>query len=294
MPSIFCAFLFSCWFLLSWYLLFTPKLSHKEYPYGFTFKHKMLSLGDMSHEVEIKKGTLLKGEFLTLFLCSAVLSAMAAYLTKNVFVLIIGLVIGFYVPGFYLEKKRRAKRTVLLSKITEALRLFLSHLSDQNNITRTMEKTRNESIDLTIKVLLNSYISDVAVGASIQDALNNMRKKVNLKKFDMFIDNLIQAHYEGISKEAYQALEKTVEAMEFDLRAIDKVREKSRNKKKKLYMTLFTTWLFPPLLSMVNTGNRNVFFNTYQGKLLIVMYFIGSIYVYVKGEEFLSLNLEEF
>jgi hypothetical protein len=90
-----------------------------------------------------------------------------------------------------------------------------------------------------------------------------------------------------------KALDKAVEAIEFDLRAIEKVKEQSKLKKKKLYTSLGTAWLFPLILSFVNTGQTNVYMNTISGKILILMYVLGSLYVFCKGEEYLSLNLDE-
>lgn len=218
---------------------------------------------------------------------------MVALGTRNPLILAAGLAAGYYLPAFLIEKKRQKTRLNLISRLTDPLRMLLSRLPDQLNVTRAMEITRNETGDEQIRRLLDGYIKDVAVGASVQDALHNLKKKVGLRKFDVFIETLIQAHYDGFTPEAVKALDKAVEAIEFDLRAIEKVREQSQTSKRKLYTALGTIWTFPPILSMVNTGKNNIYLQSLPGKILILLYVVGSLYVYVKGEEYLSLNLDE-
>lgn len=229
-----------------------------------------------------------------LIISAAIASALLlALLTSNPFILIAGIFTGFYLPKFLLEKKRRSGKMLLLSKLTDPLRMLLSRLPDTPNITRAIEATRDETGDDRIRELFTDYIADIKSGAGVRDALLNMKNKVGLKKFDIFTDHLCQMQYEGFTPDAIKALDKAVEAIEFDLRAIEKVKEVSKNKKRQLYTALGTAWLFPPILSFVNTGNTNIYLNTIAGQILMLLYFIGSLYVFVKGEEYLSLNLDE-
>lgn len=196
-------------------------------------------------------------------------------------------------PKFLLQKKLYYKRLNLLFRLTDPLRMLLSRLPDQQNVTKAMEMVRDEITEMSVRKLFDEYIYDIAIGSSVKDSLYNLKRKVGLRKFDIFIDNLTQAHYEGFTAVALKALDKSVEAMELDLREIQKVQEQSRSKKKKLFLAVGTVWLFPPILSVINSGDKNIFLATIQGKILMLFYFIGTIYVFIKGEEYLSLNLDE-
>lgn len=231
---------------------------------------------------------------LLIFICmSIIITLLVSILTNNPLVLIVGLIAGIYFPNFIITKKRKARKMVLISKLTDPLRMLLSRIPDQQNITRVIEIIKDETTDESIKQIFTNYLSEVAIGGSVRDALLGMKQDVRLRKFDVFIEHLLQAQYEGFTPNAMKALDKTVEAIEFDLRAIEKVKEQSKLKKKQLYTTLGTTWLFPPILSFVNTGHTNIYLNTVAGKILILMYFLATLYIVEKGEEYLSLKLDE-
>lgn len=252
-----------------------------------------LNLDNYQDEAEAAGWQVSKKELL-IFVCMAIMiTLLVSMLTNNPLVLIVGLIAGIYFPNFIINKKRKAKKMALISKLTDPLRMLLSRIPDQQNITRAIEVIKDETADENIKQLFINYLSEVAIGGSVRDALLGMKQGVRLRKFDVFIEYLLQAQYEGFTSNAMKALDKTVEAIEFDLRAIEKVKEQSKLKKKQLYITLGTAWLFPPILSFVNTGETNVYLNTVTGKILILMYFLGTLYIVEKGEEYLSLKLDE-
>lgn len=234
-----------------------------------------------------------KRALLFVFLVTGSITLLILLLTKNAMVLLAGIFIGMYLPWFLLERKRKNTRYRLISKLTDPLRLIISRLPEQENITRVIESTLVEIEDKRIRELFSSFVSDISLGMSVRDALANMQKEVSLRKFDVFAQNLVQAHYEGFTLQARKALDKAVEAIELDLRAVEKVREQSKNKKRKLYISLGTVWFFPLILSLVNTNEQNVYFSTLPGKLLILIYVISTVFIYVKGEEYLSINLED-
>lgn len=247
-----------------------------------------------NYQAEEKRiGIRVNKEFVLCFCISIVVTLFISFLTKNPLILAVGIITGIYFPNFIIKKNRQTKKMVLINKLTDPLRMLLSRIPDQQNITRAMEVIKDETKDENIRQLFREYLSEVAIGGSVRDALISMKRNVKLKKFDVFVEYLIQAQYEGFTSNALKALEKTVEAIEFDLRAIEKVKEKSKIKKKQLYTTLGTTWLFPMILSFVNTGQTNVYLNTIAGKILIFLYFFATVYVFERGEEYLSLKLDE-
>lgn len=197
------------------------------------------------------------------------------------------------IPLVIQERINYRKRLNLISKLTDPLRMLVSRIPDQKNITKAIENTRDEIAEPSIAEVFNEYLRDAAIGGSVVDALQNMKNKIKLRKFHIFIDTLVQTHNEGFTTEAMNALEKAVEAMEFDLRILEKVKIQNALKKKNLYSALGVSWLFPFILSMANTGSTNTYTHTVQGKVLIFFYVAGSIYIFIKGEEYLNLRLEE-
>ncbi len=232
-------------------------------------------------------------ECLLLLTLNLFLTLMAAVITHNAFILLGGFLIGFYLPRFLIERQRQKLRYHLISKLVDPLRLLLSRLPEQENITRAMEMTRDEIADLEIREIFNSFLRDITLGSSVRDALLNLKTQVNFRKFDLYVEHLLYAHYEGFTKEAIEALDKAVQAIEFDLRAIRKAEERSRDKKRKLHLILLLAWFFPLILSFVSTHEQNVYLHTLPGKIIIFAFVMGTVFVYIKGEEFLSLNFDD-
>ncbi len=286
------AALFTGWFLFAW-LLFNPPHKRKDSKRLIIPLFGIANLKRYEQEATAVGWKVTGKEFAAIILLTVAVFALVTLLTRNLFILIAGFFVGIYFPHFLIEKKRQSNRMRLVSKLTDPFRLLLSRIPDQQNITRALEKTRNEVTDESIRRLFDGYLQDMAMSGSVRDALMQMKKKINIKKCDMFFENLILAHYEGFTAEACKALDKAVEALEFDLRAIEKVKERNRTKKRKLYLTIGIVWLFPLILSLVNTTGSNVYLNTLPGKMLILLYLAGSVLVYVKGEQYLSLNLDE-
>lgn len=232
-------------------------------------------------------------ELLVLVLITLLVGLLLAILMRNPLVVVVGVAAGLQLPKLLIEKKRQINRINLLSKLIDPLRMIMSRLPDQQNITKVIEQTVKDITERRVNDLFEGYLKDVAIGGSVQDALLIMKRKVSLRKFDVVVEYLIQAHYEGFTVEALRALNKAIEAIEFDLRAVEKVKEQSKAKKKGLYSSLATAWFFPFILSFVNTGVKNIYLETMPGKILLLLFVIGSLYVVIKGEEYLSLNLDE-
>lgn len=286
--------LFSVGFLVAYFVFNPPDKRSKTQEKVEKFSlAKRLRLDKYQDEAEKIGWFLSKRDILIIIGLAAVVSLILSAVTSNIFVLVAGVIAGLYLPKFLIQKKRQMNRMTIINQLVGPLRMLISRLPDQQNVTKAIELTRDETLDVVIRDLFNEYLSYASIEGNVRDALLLIKKKVNIKKFDVFIDHLIQAHYEGFTQEAMRALEKSVEAIEFDLRAIDKVKIQSKTKKQKLYTSLGVAWLFPVILSFVNTGNTNVFLNTLPGKIHISLSFVCTIFVYVKGEEYLSLNLDE-
>jgi hypothetical protein len=213
--------------------------------------------------------------------------------SRNLLILPVGFTAGIYFPKFLLEKRRRAKRLIIMEKLVDPLRILISRIPDQGNLARALDQVRREVRDETLREMLDEVLGDIGLGGGIQEALTRWKHHIELRNFDTFIDLLIQAHLDGWTEPALKALDKAVESMELDLRAIGTVKEKSRSKKKQLYGALAVSWVFPPVLSMIGVGTGNIYLDTVPGKLLIFAYLAGSMFVVVQGDHYLSLNVDE-
>ena len=287
------ALLVSLWFLVLVFFLIKPfSLNPKKIKKKFDLI-EYLGLEKIEEEAKNAGWNISKREFLLLISFSVALGSLLALVTKNPLIFIAGIVAGYYLPRFLLEKYKRGQKEMVLKALPDPLRMMVSRLPDFGNITKAIEVTQRENIEPVISELFDNFIKDIAVGANVTDALNDMKKKVKLKNFDSFVENLIMAHEEGFTDNALKALEKSIEIIESNLTAIEIVKIQSKKKKQNLYVATATAWFFPVILSAMHTGEENIYLSSLPGKILMFLFVLGTIYNIVKSEDYLSLRLEE-
>lgn len=231
-------------------------------------------------------------EFLGIILFATGIGLMLATVFKNPLIIFAGMVTGYYLPRYLLQRMKKHQRMSLMMSIPDFGRLLIARLIDHHSIVRAFEITQQ---DLTgpIKVMVEEFVKDVGVGIGIPRALQNLKAKVGFRKFNTFVETLLLAHQEGYSTEALRAMEKAMEAIELDLKAIEIIQVTTRKKKRELLYIVIAAWAFPFLLSFMNSDNVNIYVDTLQGKILMLSYILCTLFVLMKGEEYLSLKLEE-
>jgi Flp pilus assembly protein TadB len=233
------------------------------------------------------------GDTLFLWAASFVLSGFLFFLTKNALLFIAGWIFMGLLPSMLIKVKYQRQRLLLLEGLVDCLRQIIARLPDQGNFVRALELTVQGQLEPGIAVMLQEVIKDVSLGCSMEAALKHWRQSVRLRKFNHVVDTILQAHYEGWTKVAMDSMDKAVQAMEADLQAIKLAQQKSRSRKRQLYLTILTAWSFPLILSFLNSGGNNIYLCTLPGKVLVFAYVVGTFFVIVKGQEYLSLNVDE-
>jgi len=216
-----------------------------------------------------------------------------ALILKNMAILFFAVPVTIYWTKIFLKEKKQAARFTEIQKLNDAFRSVISRIPDQQNITKAIEIVRNENKEDIVGSIFTEYLSECAIGGSVKAALVNMKTKIGLKKFDIFIEYLIQANSDGFTRNAMRAMEKALELIDLDMLAVIKVKEKSKKKKKQIRTTLAMIWLFPIILSYADYGKQNLYLDTIGGKILMLAYYLCSVFILIKTEEYLNVRLDE-
>ena len=229
----------------------------------------------------------------TIWIASLSVASLLYLTTGNLMLFGIGWLMLLFLPRQLIQNRKHKQRLGALTALTDCLRQLLARLPDQGSLSRAMEMVvENDSLGESTGVL-REVLEELHLGSHVKDAVGLWRRRVGLKKFDHVAETLVQANADGWTPAALKALDKSVEALECDLRAVLLVAQKAASRKKQLYMTIATTWSFPLILSMMDTGQKNPYLYTVPGKLLIFAYVSVSLYTVVKGQEYLSLQVDE-
>jgi len=231
-------------------------------------------------------------EFWGIVIFAVLTGLLLAAVFMNPLIIVSGIVAGYYFPRILIQKYRKRRRMAMISSIPEFGRILAARLIDCHSIVRAMETTQND-ISGPVKTISEEFVKDIGVGLGVQPALENMKSKAGFRKFNTLAETLLIAHREGYSSEALRAIEKAVEAIENDVKAIELLHIATRKKKQELLCVVLASWAFPVILSFMNTDNVNIYLDTPAGKILMFSYIISTLLVLTKGEEYLSLRLEE-
>ncbi|MDD2212523.1 MAG: hypothetical protein PHV56_06130, partial [Clostridia bacterium] len=114
-----------------------------------------------------------------------------------------------------------------------------------------------------------------------------------IRKFTDFSETLFLAHTEGLNQQSITTLNMIIDTMVEDVRAIKNLELLSKKDKRDLLIVIIVSWLIPVALSFLNANNINLFLETLIGQMIMFLYFLTTIFVIVKGDEYISLNLDD-
>ncbi|MDR0468441.1 MAG: hypothetical protein LBH09_00525 [Peptococcaceae bacterium] len=228
-----------------------------------------------------------------IWIASLAVAAALYFLTGNMMLFGVGWMLMLVLPRLIIHHRKHRRRLDTLAALTDCLRQLLARLPDQGSLSRALEVVIESDSRGTATGMLRQVLEAMRLGSTVREAVGLWQSEIGMKKFDHVAETLIQANADGWTPAALKALEKSIEGLEGDLRAILLVAQSAVNRKKQLYLALATAWSFPLILSMMDTGGANLYLHTMPGKILIFAYVAVSLFIVVKGQEYLSLNVEE-
>ena len=232
-------------------------------------------------------------ETLAIWVISLSAAGFLYFFTGNLILVSVGWLLLLFLPRLVIQSRKHRQRLETLTALTDSLRQLAARLPDQGSLARAIEMVVENENGRDNTSVLRVVLDEIQLGGNVKDAIQLWQNMVGLSKFDHVADTLIQANADGWTPAALKALNKSVEALESDLRAVLLVAQKAAGRKKQLYLTIATAWSFPLILSMMDSGRDNLYLYSTPGQILMFAYITISLYVVVKGQEYLSLNVDE-
>ena len=220
-------------------------------------------------------------------------SAVLYFLTGNILLFGVGWMLLLVLPRLIIHHRKHRRRLETLTVLTDCLRQLLARLPDQGSLSRALEVVIESDGRGAVAGMLRQVLEAMRLGSTVREAVGLWQGMIGMRKFDHVAETLIQANADGWTPAALKALDRSINGLEGDLRAILLVAQNAVSRKKQLYIALATAWSFPLILSMMDTGRANIYLYTMPGKLLVFAYVTVSLFVVVKGQEYLSLNVDE-
>jgi Flp pilus assembly protein TadB len=281
--------IFSIW-ILAFSLVFKQpvdkKNSTKVNIYNYLGYDKIV---DEAQEYGIK---LSKKEILNISMLSVVAVIVIILLTGNIYFIIVALVLSYYIPRYFLIRTKKAKRKKILFELPNNLKILVSYLLDSQSLLVAIKRAMPE-IEGESKIYFEKLEKSLNINLEVDKTLQEFANDIKLRKLTDFAEKLSMMHTEGVTPQGIQSLKDNIKQIQKDIQNIKILEMKSKKEKKNTLLIIVACWFIPIALSFLSTDNSNIFLDTFVGQVLIVSFFAATIITIVKGDEYLSLNLDE-
>ncbi len=130
-------------------------------------------------------------EFIGISIVSALGFAIVLFLaTRNIFISIIGLLIGFKIPDLFVSSIKKKRMKKLNGQLPDALAIISNGLRAGFSFTQAMSVAANE-LESPIRDEFLRVIRDNSIGKTLDEALMDLSYRTDDEDIDMFITALI-------------------------------------------------------------------------------------------------------
>lgn len=159
--------------------------------------------------------TLTPKEYLILRLVAGLVLTLAGFLFSPLPVLgLVGLPIGYWAVGFWVQRRIKIRRAKLEEQLVELLQMLASGMRAGFGFAQSLDTAGNQLVD-PISSEIKRTLRDIAVGASVEQALEALNKRVGSSDFDIVVTAiLIQRTVGGNLAEILNNVEHTMRERE--------------------------------------------------------------------------------
>lgn len=221
------------------------------------------------------------GEYLLIRGLFAFLAGMVTLLLSQV--LLLGLVVGvaaYFLPPFYLRRRRQRRMDRLDRQLPEFLTLVSNALKAGFGLMQGLDNAADQ-LDPPISVELRRTLRDIAIGASVEDALTALNDRVGSKDLDIVVTAIL------VQRTAGGNLSEVLDTTAHTIRERDRIKGEIKTLTSQQMLTGYVLGVLPVgmavLLAVISREYMEPLFSTTLGHMLIagavVMDIIGFVVI---------------
>lgn len=140
----------------------------------------------------VSAGLPLKPEEYVLFqwISTALIGGLLQLITGNILFLILGCLLGFYLPRWYLKKKRRERLAKFNSGLPDMLSTIVGSLRAGFSFQQAL-KSVTEEAESPIKEEMETVLKEMQYGSSLEDSLNSLKDRMPSEDLDLMIQAIL-------------------------------------------------------------------------------------------------------
>ncbi|NHC41375.1 type II secretion system F family protein [Bacillus sp. MM2020_1] len=139
-----------------------------------------------------QSGLPLKPEEYILFqwLFTALAGGLFYLFTDNLFFLLVGAILGFFLPKWYLRKKQRERVLKFNEGLADMITTIVGSLKAGFSLPQGLKSVAEEAIT-PIKDEIETVLKEMQYGKSIEDALNDLKERMPSEDLDLMIQAIL-------------------------------------------------------------------------------------------------------
>jgi tight adherence protein B len=150
---------------------------------------------DKNNKLEIliaRAGLPLKPEEYIMFqwISTAFVGGLFYLFNKNILFLVLGAIIGFAIPKWYLKKKQRSRMTKFNLGLPDMLTTVVGSLRAGFSFPQAL-KSVTEEAESPIKEEMETVLKEMQYGSSLEDSLNSLKERMPSEDLDLMIQAIL-------------------------------------------------------------------------------------------------------
>ncbi|HUI90267.1 MAG TPA: type II secretion system F family protein [Anaerolineales bacterium] len=163
------------------------------------------------------------GEYVALIVIAVIAVGGIAWLIggRNPFSFLIGAVVGYFIPGFYVRRQQRRRLTRFNEQLSDMLNLMVNGLRAGYSTMQAMEAVSKE-LPTPISDEFRRVVQEMQIGISMETALENLLRRIPSEDLDFVITAI------NVQREVGGNLSEILDTISFTIRERVKIKGEIR------------------------------------------------------------------
>jgi tight adherence protein B len=150
-------------------------------------------------------------EYIALIVIACIgMGVLAYFLFHNIFLAPVGVVIGFFLPGFYVKQKQSGRLHTFENQMADMLNLTVNSLRAGYSVIQALESVAKE-MPSPMSVEIRRVVQEVQIGLTLDVALENLLRRMNSPDLKLIITAInIQREVGGNLAEILDTISHTI------------------------------------------------------------------------------------
>lgn len=209
---------------------------------------------------------------------------------KNIFIAVGGGLIAYMLPRYVIKRNRKKEYKLKVKLLKPALQSIASAHTFKPNIISAIQHAVGSMQD-PIKRDFELLIMDVEMGMPVKEALEQLRKRVNIKYLDFFIKVATMAEEEG--GKTHELIKTCAEIIDQDMLVMEEFETEIIAEKRQAIILLLLQYVMLGFLSFTQPQAFEAYTTTLFGQIFILYLLIATFIAYQLVEKLTDTSLEE-